>query len=210
MESHTIDLELIRAAQQGDVEARNELILKHERFVWKMVREALGSRRQRQAEEYFSAGVEGLIRAIEKFDPKKAGSLLTYASIAIKSFVWREMMTDTAVTRTRVRPTKADDLERWEQAGRTCAFAPGVGDAADSVSVESVLADDEMATVVARHVAKLSQLERSVLHLLYHVGMPRDQAGKELGGLSRAKIEQIEAGALKQLRERTMPARGGA
>jgi len=202
MPSQTPDLQLILAAQAGDISARNQLLLRHERFVWMMVREALGSRRQRLAEDYFSSGIEGLIRAIERFDPAKAGSLLTYASITIKSFVWRELITDTGVTRTSNKPTNPQDRDRWEQAGRTCAFAPGVGDRAHHDHVDAGMAQEDMAAMVNRHVATLSPIERSVLHLLYHVGMPRDQAGKELGGLTRARVEQIEAGALRRMRER--------
>ncbi len=202
MASKTPDLELILAAQAGDIPARNVLLLRHERFVWMMVREALGSGRQRQAEDYFSSGIEGLIRAIERFDPQKAGSLLTYASITIKSFVWRELITDTAVTRTSNRPTNPHDRDLWEQAGRVCAFAPGVGDRAQHHHVDAAMAQEDMAALVNRHVATLSPIERSVLHLLYHVGMPREQAGKELGGLTRARVEQIEAGALRRMRER--------
>jgi RNA polymerase sporulation-specific sigma factor len=202
MTTPTPDLELILAAQAGDIAARNELVMRHERFIWKMVREALGPRRQRQAEEYFSCGVEGIIRAIEKFDPAKAGSLLTYAGIAIKSFVWRELVTDTAVTRTRTKPTGADDRDRWNQASRACAFAPGVGDAAQDAPIDAALQHDDTIALLNRYLSELSPLEQSVLHMLYHDELPRDQIGRKLGGLSRERIDRIEAAAFRRLRQR--------
>ncbi len=196
------DIELISRAQAGDIEARNALILRHERFVWMMVREALGQRRRHLADEHFASGLDGLMRAIRSFDPAKAGSLLTYAGVSIKRAVWSGISTDTPVTRTKNKPTGAADKALWDRASSAGEIPFGTGGCDRTPPVDQTVDQADKVALLSKYVAGLSTLEQAVLHLLYNVGMPLEQVGKEIGGLSRARVQQIEASAIRRMRAR--------
>ena len=56
---------LIRLSQEGNVQAREQLVTENVGLVWSMVRRFLG--RGCEAEDLFQIGTIGLIKAIDKF-----------------------------------------------------------------------------------------------------------------------------------------------
>lgn len=85
--------ELIAAAQQGDLEARNELIETSIPFVINLASRINRFRRppHMELDDLIQAGVFGLVRAIEKFDLKKGNNFLSYASYWIRNQISREI-----------------------------------------------------------------------------------------------------------------------
>ena len=67
-----------------DMDLRNEIILKCRNFVECLVKKTAGSMRLNY-EELLSYGYEGLIMAIENFDPNQHVGFLSYALIVIKN-----------------------------------------------------------------------------------------------------------------------------
>ena len=68
---------LIRRAQDGDKEAREQVINENIGLVWSIVRRFLG--RGQEAEDLFQIGVIGLMKAVDKFDLSYEVMFSTYA-----------------------------------------------------------------------------------------------------------------------------------
>ena len=68
---------LIKRAQDGDKEAREQLIKDNVGLVWSIVRRYIG--RGQEAEDLFQIGVIGLMKAVDKFDLSYEVMFSTYA-----------------------------------------------------------------------------------------------------------------------------------
>ena len=89
--THEEDLILIEHAQQGDITARNELIIRHLPITIKIAHKYYAVHkwpRHIESEDLVQEAVFGVIRAIEKYDTKKAkGRFISYAKHWIRHFV---------------------------------------------------------------------------------------------------------------------------
>ncbi len=74
---HESSLDLIKRAQNGDVNARNTLIDKNTGLVWSVVRRFRN--RNVETEDLFQIGCIGLIKAVDKFDLSFNVQFSTYA-----------------------------------------------------------------------------------------------------------------------------------
>jgi RNA polymerase sigma factor (sigma-70 family) len=89
--THEEDLKLIESAQQGDLEARNELIIRHLPIIIKVANKYYASHNRPshvESEDMVQEAIFGVMRAIEKYDTKKsAGRFISYAKHWIRHFV---------------------------------------------------------------------------------------------------------------------------
>lgn len=83
---------LIRLSQEGDRQAREQLITENVGLVWSMVRRFLG--RGCEAEDLFQIGTIGLIKAIDKFDVTFDVKFSTYAVPMISGEIKRFLRDD--------------------------------------------------------------------------------------------------------------------
>lgn len=83
---------LIGLSQQGDRQAREQLITENVGLVWSMVRRFLG--RGCEAEDLFQIGIIGLIKAIDKFDVTFDVKFSTYAVPMITGEIKRFLRDD--------------------------------------------------------------------------------------------------------------------
>lgn len=84
--------ELIRRSQDGDKEAKEQLIMLHSGLVWNVVRRFIG--RGYEAEDLYQIGAIGLIRAIDKFDFAYDVKFSTYAVPLISGEIKRFLRDD--------------------------------------------------------------------------------------------------------------------
>jgi RNA polymerase primary sigma factor len=84
-----------RYKKHNDIEARNKLIESCLRFVVKLA--AKYSKDIEHQKIFISAGNEGLLTAIERYDPSKGTRFLSYASWYIMLFIREEIYKDSAV-----------------------------------------------------------------------------------------------------------------
>lgn len=193
------DSELIRRAQAGDISARDALLDRHERFIWLMVRRALGPGvRQVYAEEYFSIGVMVMIRAIAAFDPARATSILTYAGIGIVRDVQQALNRAPVLSRPANRPRDAASRELWKRAASRASLIPDW----QEHSIESNESmDAEHADALASLRTAMRRLPEHVRHVLSEraVGRTMVQIGRELG-VCRERVRQIELQGIETLR----------
>ena len=199
------ELAMIRAAQRGDVAAQNQLIERHMAFICS--RTMLALRPSQQLEEYLSYGVEAFIRAISTYDPARAGSLLSYADIAIRRRVWRASWADRVIAvpvRAGVN-SKDQFVERRARAMFVGSIHPEPGDT-DHGREPSDARDGERSSLVVpqlselrAHLATLGDRQLTVLMLRALDITLREIA--TLVGLTHERVRQIELEAQAQLRE---------
>jgi RNA polymerase sigma-B factor len=87
----TSDERLVAAAQDGDGEARETLILRHQRLVRAIVRDYRSARFPEQ--DLRQAGVSGLITAIDRFQPDRGVRFATYGAALVRGEV-RHLLRD--------------------------------------------------------------------------------------------------------------------
>ena len=85
-------LELIKCPQQGDKEAREQVILENVGLVWSIVRRFVG--RGCEMEDLFQIGSIGLMKAIDKFDLSFDVKFSTYAVPMISGEIKRFLRDD--------------------------------------------------------------------------------------------------------------------
>lgn len=128
-------LDLIKKAQSGDVEARNDLINKNTGLVWSVVRRFRN--RNVETEDLFQIGCIGLIKAVDKFDSSFNVRFSTYAVPMILGEIRRYFRDDGVIKVSRSLKElslKARDIsERLEQElGRP----PSINELAEALNEE--------------------------------------------------------------------------
>ena len=76
------ELKLIAKAQAGDIDARNTLVMAHQRFVYQVAYRMAGG--HQVAEDYFMEGIDGLCEAIARYNLKSPHKLITFGVKWIK------------------------------------------------------------------------------------------------------------------------------
>ncbi|MCZ0754591.1 RNA polymerase sporulation sigma factor SigF [Anoxybacillus sp. J5B_2022] len=145
MKDHELK-ELIRRSQEGDEEAREEIIQKNMRLVWSVVQRFLN--RGYEPDDLFQIGCIGLLKSVDKFDLSYDVKFSTYAVPMIIGEIQRFIRDDGTVkvsrslkeTGNKIRKAK-DELSK--QYGR----APTVTEIADylQISPEDVVLAQEAA-----------------------------------------------------------------
>lgn len=91
------ECDLARRIQQGDQEARNELVGANLRFVVRLATDFQGC--GMDLEDLISAGNVGLITAAERFDPERGVKFITYALWWIRQAILNSLSQDTRTVR---------------------------------------------------------------------------------------------------------------
>lgn len=132
---------LIRAAQQGDRAARDELVCENMGLVWSVVRRFKG--RGQEMEDLFQIGSIGLLKAIDKFDLSFQVCFSTYAVPLITGEIRRFLRDDglIKVSRTLKEQAYKAGIAR-EQLGMELGRDPTMEELADRMGlcVEEVAA----------------------------------------------------------------------
>ncbi len=106
-------LELIKRLREGELSARDELVLSNEGLVWSVVRRYIG--RGVPQEDLFQIGVIGLIKAIDKFDLNLGLQLSTYAIPLIAGEIKRFLRDDGSIKVSRLIKENAVKIYREKE-----------------------------------------------------------------------------------------------
>lgn len=85
------EIDLCRRIAKGDPEARDKLILHNMRLIISIARPYASTSSHLKWEDLIQAGIEGTMRAVEKFDFKRKNRFTTYATRWIEQFIRREL-----------------------------------------------------------------------------------------------------------------------
>jgi RNA polymerase nonessential primary-like sigma factor len=145
------EVNLARLVQQGDLEARNRMIVSNLRLVVKIARRYLN--RGLPLLDLVEEGNLGLIRAIEKFDPERGFRFSTYGTWWIRQNIERALMSQTRTIRLPIHIVKEMNiyLRTERELAQTLDHEPTYEDIAKKLNkkvedVESILRLNEKVT----------------------------------------------------------------
>ena len=214
-----------RFRDDGDIDARNRLVERHFALVHKVARrfEPLHANPGRY-EELVCAGAEGLLHAVDRFDPSRGYRLSTFAVAridgAIRDYLRREAAVPRSVTvaarrvaaaRIRVENQlgrRATSMEIAEELGVVMAEYQEMATWSAMAVVsypEDLIAPGyeeprrDLALWLHDAVAALPPAERRVITLAYFEDRPAREIAAALG-VSESRISQIRTRALARLR----------
>ena len=200
---------LARAAERGDLEARQVLIESNLRLVVSLARRYQG--RGVPLLDLIQEGTLGLMRAAEKFDWRLGYKFSTYAVWWIRQSIRRALAIQAPGMRAPVRtgiPRQVVSLDQPIAGEEDIALGETLVDA-DAPDPEEEAERSWEAEQIRAAVALLPPVERTIV--THHYGLDTDpmtlrQIGAELG-LTAPRIGQIEARALERLGEELRPLR---
>lgn len=220
---------LLARSRAGDREARDELVRRNVPLVVSMAKRMPRHYREGHFQDLISAGIAGLIRGIDEFDPSYGARLSTSASYWIRQQMGEAIRSELHLIRipTYLRTAMANIRKgkkltrpvRQEYLGlaiRAISFrSPGLHGAvpADDPISGLVSPDDpegmhgvlleELAVLLPSAMNTLAPREALIVRARFGLGggSPRDRAdiGREIG-VSRERVRQIELIALDKLR----------
>jgi RNA polymerase sporulation-specific sigma factor len=136
--------ELIRRSQEGDQEARDEIIQKNMRLVWSVVQRFLN--RGYEPDDLFQIGCIGLLKSVEKFDLSYDVKFSTYAVPMIIGEIQRFIRDDGTVKVSRSLKETGNKIRKAkDEMSKKYGRAPTVTEIADylNLSPEDVILAQE-------------------------------------------------------------------
>ena len=130
---------LIRLSQEGDKQAREQLITENTGLVWSMVRRFLG--RGCEAEVLFQIGTIGLIKAIDKFDVTFDVKFSTYAVPMITGEIRRFLRDDGMI---KVRRTLKENNMKLRASGERLSVQLGRDATLEELAADTGMSMEEI------------------------------------------------------------------
>ena len=210
---------LLEAAQAGDNDACERLLIDNSGLIWSVARRYYG--RGVDPEDLYQLGCLGFLKAIRGFDAAYGTQFSTYAVPKIAGEIRRFLRDDGAVKvsrgmKERAMALRQRRLELTQRLGRE----PTVGELAQATGLEpeEIAAADTAVLSVAslqgesgedsfsletalRHaIDQLPERERMVILLRFYKNLTQDRVSKVLG-VSQVQVSRIERRAVERLRE---------
>lgn len=131
------EINVARQARNGDLEARNTLVMHNQRFLIKEVKDYCSRHPGLDLEDMISEANIGLIKAAERFDPDRGCRFITYAKYWILQALNNYALQNTGIVRLPVK--KAEQLVKIRS-----AMEPGANANAEELALRTGL---EVSTV---------------------------------------------------------------
>lgn len=217
------EIRLIKLAKKGDKAAIHKLVCSQ---LLTIISIAKGFRKSGcDLNELIGCGVEGVMEAINRFDPSRNTRFITSATYWIKSrisiFVHEDDLVQIPAHKIAEikRNKKAVDSGEISESEVTftkhsmLSIHDNSGKSGDSLSFEEILGiDDELSRtmVLKNQVSKLTKTlsnvqEKRVLNLFFGLGGELPHTEEEVGeimGISKQRVSQIKISALEKLKKK--------
>lgn len=142
---------LLEAAQAGDREACEQILMENDRLIWSIVKRYTG--RGVDSEDLFQLGCIGFLKAIQGFDPEYGTQFSTYAVPKIAGEIRRFLRDDGAVKVSRTIKEKAVHIyTARENFLRQLGREPTVSELAEETGLEPeeiAMAENAVASVTS-------------------------------------------------------------
>lgn len=141
--------ELLAAAQAGDREACEQLLLENDKLIWSIVKRYAG--RGGETEDLFQLGCIGFLKAVRSFDPAYGTQFSTYAVPKIAGEIRRFLRDDGAIKVSRGLKEQAFQLRNArEQLSNQLNREPTLSELSEQtgLSPEEIAAADTASTAV--------------------------------------------------------------
>ena len=185
----------------GEREAREDLILQNMRLVAHVVKKYAGSRED--PEDLISIGTIGLIKAINTFRTDKNIKLATYASRCIENEILMYLRKNSS-QRTEVsfdEPLNTD----WD--GKELLLSDVLGTEGDVVM--RPIEEDVDRQLLQTAVSHLSPRERDIITMRFGLGGAKELTQKEVAdrlGISQSYISRLEKRIIQRLKKELLRA----
>ena len=187
--------ECFLAAEQGDEEARQLLILHNLRLVSHIVRKYYGS--SRNQEDLISVGSIGLVKAVDTFRVENGTKFATYGAKCVQNEIlmyFRRQKHQSA----EVSMYDTIDVDRE---GNPLTYM-------DVIAADENMTEEIDTMICSRRAVELVDLvleerERQIIRLRFGLGGGQPLAQREVAdllGISRSYVSRLEKGALEKLR----------
>ena len=148
--------DLIRLSQDGDKDAKEQLIKMHSGLIWNVVRRFMG--RGYETEDLYQIGAIGLIRAIDKFDFGYDVKFSTYAVPLIAGEIKRFLRDDGIIKVSRSLKENQWKIKKMvEVLGHELGREPTVEELAERLSM-----DPEEIVLCMETVVEVDSMEQSI------------------------------------------------
>ena len=189
------ETECLQKMKNGDLEARNELILRNMRLVAHVAKKYQS--RDEELEDLISIGTIGLIKAVNAYRADKKIKLATYASRCIEN----EILMYLRKASNKRCDISIDEPLNTDWDGNELLLSDVLGCDPDSVSCDLEKAEDEK--ILHEAVAGLSPREREIIELRYGLGGRKEKTQKEVAdllGISQSYISRLEKKIISRLK----------
>lgn len=205
------ELELIVAAQAGDIRARNLLVTSNIRFIVREVDRLTSRGREREPNGWLGLGVEGFIEAIERFDAGRGLRLFALAKVWIRQRISQFRADNSGVirapliTKGATRKPSGGLIRDAERAARCKSISDKAG---KDGTVAALLADrdhgdtaerEERLRLLREAIERLPEFERDIMRARCDGESDRDIAARL--SCSHQCISQHRNSALVRLQE---------
>lgn len=180
--------------EQGDEEARKELILHNLRLVSHIVRKYYATAKNQ--EDLVSIGTLGLVKAVDTFRVSKGAKFATYAARCIQNEILMHFRSQKKLT-AEVSLNETIDVDR---------------DGNPLTYIDVISCDESMTSEIERKISAdralryvntvLTERERQIIVLRYGLNRPRPMTQREIAEIlkiSRSYVSRIEKSALEKL-----------
>ncbi len=190
------ETELLKKLEQGDKDAREELIVHNLRLVVYIAKkfENTGI----QIEDLISIGTLGLIKAVNTFRISKNIKLATYASRCIENEILMYLRKTTAI-KTEVSYYEPLNVD-WD--GNELLLSDVLGSEPDEI-YRDIEADDERSRLY-KAVNSLDKRERMIMTMRFGIGGGREYTQKEVAdalGISQSYISRLEKRIIEKIKK---------
>ena len=188
--------EALKRLQEGDLQARNELVVHNMRLVAHIAKKYQNA--DEDLEELISVGTVGLIKAVMTFHPEKGSRLSTYAARCIDN----ELLMYFRARRKQSKEISIYEPVGTDKEGNQIRFMD-VLESEDPDVVESLDAKGKLEKLQSIFPQLLTERERRIIRQRYGLGGSEPVTQKQIAvdmGISRSYVSRIEKRALEKMR----------
>ncbi len=191
---------LVKQAQEGDIEALNELFSRYYGTMIDLARRRLGPRlrAKEEADDLAQTTFREATRDFSQYEYRGEDSLLRWLVRILQNKIRDRAEFYTAGKRdiSRERPVE-------ETGGHASAEMPTLEPPSDDLSVTRQVAREEEFAILREGLADLSMDHRKAILLVFFQGMTLRRAGEKMGGRSEDAVRMLLRRAEARLRELT-------
>ncbi|MBE5951174.1 MAG: SigB/SigF/SigG family RNA polymerase sigma factor [Lachnospiraceae bacterium] len=181
---------LIKRAQNGDKEAREQLINENVGLVWSIVRRYMG--RGQEAEDLFQIGVIGLMKAVDKFDLSYEVMFSTYAVPMISGEMKRYLRDNNSL----IKMSRSIKENGWKikQAKERLAYELGRDATMEELAAATELSMEDVVTALEAN-SEIESIYKTVYqgdgNEIYLVDRIREEKNETETLLNRMTVEAL-------------------
>ena len=194
--SQSEEILYFKKMKSGDVEARNELIIRNMRLVAHIIKKYYTN--YDEQEDLISIGTIGLIKAIDSYDVENGTRFATYAGKCLQN----EILMHFRAQKKLACETSIDDTIEIDKDGNPLTYIDIIS--VDDNIIEQIDLKSKKEMIEYSVNKLLDKREKAIIRLRYGLNGKKPITQREVAaklGISRSYVSRIEKSALKKIHE---------